>query len=227
MTVKIFSIIKGHSERIPKKNFEILGGKPVWRWLVDELDPLPLYINTDCAELLVESGIPHHVQLIERDQIHIDWEEDPNEEKSPVLEMVRSFINQFVDDEGEVVVLTHVTSPFLKKETVLKAVKLLEEGWGSVHSVEVIQDFVWMASDGRVPSPVNFDPTFVQRTQDLSQLLVSKGAFFVFRARDFLVSGTRLVEPILHFPLSRIEAIDLDTPDDLALARAVARGLVG
>ena len=47
------------------------------------------------------------------------------------------------------VVLTHITSPFLKKETIFEAIDILkaDKEAKSIHSVQQIQDFVWKKND--------------------------------------------------------------------------------
>ena len=49
-------------------------------------------------------------------------------------------------DRSEIVVLTHITSPFLKKKTIFDAVDMLQNDQNSksIHSVHKIQDFVWV-----------------------------------------------------------------------------------
>ena len=46
--------IKAESTRLPGKNFKMLGGKPLWRWMYDCLQECDfiehIIINTDCPE---------------------------------------------------------------------------------------------------------------------------------------------------------------------------------
>ena len=123
-------------------------------------------------------------------------------------------------NRDEIVVLTHVTSPFLKKETIFNAVNVLQNDHSakSIHSVLQVQDFVWLKKDNNV-NPINFFTDRVQRTQDLSPVLVSKGAFFIAKAGDILDQGKRLPEPLIFFPLSHAESIEIDNFDDLEFAR--------
>ena len=74
--------------------------------------------------------------------------------------------------------LTHITSPFLKRDTIFKAVEMLENNniAKSIHSVQQVQDFVWVKNDE--VNPVNFFTDRVQRTQDLPPLFVSKELFY-------------------------------------------------
>ena len=125
-------------------------------------------------------------------------------------------------ERSEMVVLTHITSPFLKKETIFDAVKKLENNYEakSIHSVLQIQDFVWLKKD-TLASPLNFKTDRVQRTQDLSPILVSKGAFFIARAEDILDQKKRLPEPLMFFPLNHIESVEIDNFEDLKFARII------
>ena len=118
------------------------------------------------------------------------------------------------------VVLTHITSPFLKKETILKAIDILQNDHKakSIHSVLQVQDFVWLKKGSQV-SPVNFYTDRVQRTQDLQPILVSKGAFFIAKAGDILDQRKRLPEPLLFFPLNHTESVEIDNFEDLQFAR--------
>ena len=64
----------------------------------------------------------------------------------------------------------------------------------------------------------------MQRTQDLSPIMVSKGAFFIAKAGDILDQRKRLPEPVLFFPLDHTESIEIDNFDDLEFAR-ILKGL--
>ena len=59
----------------------------------------------------------------------------------------------------------------------------------------------------------------MQRTQDLSPIFVSKGAFFIAKAGDILNQKKRLPEPLIFFPLNHVEGVEIDNFDDLEFAR--------
>jgi CMP-N-acetylneuraminic acid synthetase len=59
----------------------------------------------------------------------------------------------------------------------------------------------------------------VQRTQDLSPILVSKGAFFIAEAGEILDQRKRLPKPLLFFPLDHMQAVEIDNFGDLKFAR--------
>lgn len=220
--MKIFTIIKEKSKRIPKKNFTNVSGQPLWWHLLSELDGLDVTVNTDSQQFLeqLRNSNLKSVKVIQRDQKHIDWENDKNLDSSPVEDMLFDFCKTI--DKSEIVVLTHVTSPFLKKETIIDAVDMLQKDHKakSIHSVLQVQDFVWLKKGSEVSS-VNFFTDRVQRTQDLSPILVSKGAFFIAKASDILEQKKRLPEPLIFFPLNHIQGVEIDNFDDLDFARVL------
>ena len=222
--MKIFTIIKEISKRVPDKNFIDLGGHPLWWHLLSELDGLDITVNTDSKKFLdqLQNSNLKSVRVINREKKHIDWENDDNIDSSPVEDMLFDFCRKL--DKSEVIILTHITSPFLKKETLFDAVKLLDKNREakSIHSVLQIQDFVWLKKD-TFANPINFSTDRVQRTQDLSPIFVSKGAFFIARAGDILDQNKRLPEPLIFFPLNHIESVEIDNYEDLKFAR-ILRG---
>lgn len=220
INMKIFTIIKEESKRIPEKNFKNINDYPLWWHLLSELDGLDVTVNTDSQKFLktLQTYNLKSIKVIKRKQKHIDWENNENIDSSPVEDMLFDFCETV--DKSEIVVLTHITSPFLKKETIFSAVEMLENNHTakSIHSVQQVQDFVWIKKDSEL-IPVNFFTDRVQRTQDLPPILVSKGAFFIAKAGDILDQRRRLPEPLIFFPLNHTQSVEIDNFDDLEFAK--------
>ena len=214
--MKIFTIIKEVSKRVPDKNFTDINGHPLWWHLLSELDGLDVTVNTDSQKFLKQIQMSNlkSIKVIKRNQKHIDWENNETIDTSPVESMLFDFCKTI--DRSETVVLTHVTSPFLKKETIFDAVDILQNDPNakSIHSVLQIQDFVWVKKDDKA-NPVNFFTDRVQLTQNLAPILVSKGAFFIAKAGDILDQKKRLPEPLIFFPLNHIQSVEIDNFEDL------------
>ena len=220
--MKVFTIIKEESKRVPDKNFKNINGHPLWWHLLSELDGLDVTVNTDSQKFVkeLEKYNLRSIKVIKRKKKHIDWENDENIDSSPVEDMLFDFCETL--DKSEIVVLTHITSPFLKKETIFNAIEKLENNPNkkSIHSVQQIHDFVWVKKDNEI-NPINFFTDRVQRTQDLPPILVSKGAFFIAKAGDILTQKKRLPEPIMFFPINHIQSVEIDNFDDLEFANLV------
>jgi CMP-N-acetylneuraminic acid synthetase len=223
---KVFTIVKADSERVPKKNFRVLGGKPLWKWLVDELSDFHVYVNTDSDTLIKELDKLPHVTPIKRSVEHVEWEKDAQYRGSPVMAMVKEFCEAYLS-KRENFALVHVTSPFLKADTLQEAFREYEASDShSLHSVKAIQDALMFNRSSKIV-PSNFDFNKVSRTQDLEPIYQSLGAFFIMNREKLEKENySRLNESSNLFPLSPLEAIEIDNEDDYLLAQVVARSLM-
>ena len=224
--MKIFTYIKNNSSRISRKNFKILGGIPLWKHLIYNVNSFSeVFIDTDSQEVIDECNRDEMlmgVTAYSRSQKFIDMENDLKNKLSPALLMTKNFLSKFVDDENEVIVLTHVTSPFLKIETILDAITFLGKGYDAVHSVTSKQDFAWLNS---FDYPINFNPSVVQRTQDLEKIYFSNGAFFIFTKKTFLENNNRFGKKNYLYEINDVEGIEIDTLNDLDFAKIVYKGV--
>ena len=64
--------MKAHSERVKGKNFRLLAGKPLFRWILDtllSLDEVDLVaINTDARDILGDNGLVESPRVLIRDR---------------------------------------------------------------------------------------------------------------------------------------------------------------
>ena len=111
--MKFFIIIKEKSERLKNKNFLDLGGKPLFKHLLDELQGQDVFVDTD-SDVIFNDLNNRDVICYKRNQEFIDLEVDGDFKVSPVLLMIENFLDKYVTDENEAIVTPHVTSPFIK-----------------------------------------------------------------------------------------------------------------
>jgi N-acylneuraminate cytidylyltransferase len=214
--MKYFIIIKEHSERVVGKNFIDIGGLPLWKHLVYELEGESVYIDTDSSAVLNECASLSWVTAYPRGQKFIDYENNNESRFSPVLMMIDNFLDTYVEDDDEIVITPHVTSPFLKQKTIKNALKKLNEGYDSVHSVTEHREFSYYKG-----KPINFIPNIVQKTQDLEPIVMSNGAFFAFTKKTFKENNNRMGKRPYFYVLPPIEDIEIDNNNDLKLAKIV------
>lgn len=227
--MKIFTYIKNDSKRIQKKNFQKIGGLPLWKHLMYELCKIntEVFIDTDSKQILTEAKLDKNfnnkIKCYFRDKKFIEMENDSANALSPALLMVQNFLDRYVVDDNETIILTHVTSPFLKKETLKKAVDIYESSnYEFLHSVNMQKDFAFKNSFN---NPINFNPDVVQRTQDLEPIYFSNGAFFIFTKKVFMKYNNRWGKNIYFYTLNEIEGMEIDYPEDLQLARYIYYGI--
>ncbi len=210
--------LKAHSARVAGKNFRALGGRPLFRWMLDTLLSIPgitrVVINTDARELLREHGLVEGGRTTIRDRKR---------------ELCGDFVsmNLILEDDlaavpAEVYLMTHVTNPLLSAATVERAIgKFLEASAGgtadSLFSVTRYQSRFYDADQ----RPVNHDPQNLIRTQDLPPLFEENSNLYLFTAASIAASGARIGLRPLLFETPALEAIDIDDEQDWRLAEAL------
>lgn len=212
--MKFFIIIKQHSQRVENKNFLEVHGKPLWRHLIDTLKHEDVYIDTDSNHILDACRSIDYITCYKRLDKHINLENDPNFKVSPAILMIDRFLDNYVRHENEIIVTPHVTSPFIKIQTIKDAAQKLEDGYDSVQACTAHKEFCYFQN-----RPVNFDPNVIQKTQDLEPVKLGNGAFFIFTKKIFKKHMHRTGSNPFLYPISMPESIEIDTYEDLKLAR--------
>ena len=135
--------------------------------------------------------------------------------------MIKNFLNKYVKNPKDIIVTTHVTSPFLKLKTIIKASKRLKK-YDSVASVTKDYNFAWIENKKKL-LPINFNPKIVTKTQNLKPIIQSNGAFFIFKKKTFLKYGNRIGRKPFYFEVSFPESIEIDNYEDLKLAKILCK----
>ncbi|MXV17422.1 acylneuraminate cytidylyltransferase family protein [Hufsiella ginkgonis] len=214
---KIIALVpmKGNSERVKNKNLRLFNGQPLYHVVVKELLKSKLIseivINTDSENIKkdVNANFPS-VKIVDRPvEIQGDF--------VPMNDIIGYDMSQ---TDGDVYIQTHSTSPLLKIATVDKALEtfLASEACDSVFSVTRFQTrFYW--EDGR---PVNHNPKELLRTQDLPPVFEDNSNFYIFTKQSFKeADGKRIGIKPLMYPIDKLEAVDIDEPQDFIIAEGL------
>ena len=114
--------------------------------------------------------------------------------------------------------LAHATSPFIRAETVADALRKVFSGeYDSAFSAEKIQTFAWY--EGR---PLNYSPENIPRTQTIEPVYIETSAFFIFSRELWCGRGRRIGDRPYMAVVDRIEGLDIDYPEDFAMAEIIA-----
>jgi CMP-N-acetylneuraminic acid synthetase len=212
--------MKGHSERAPNKNIRDFAGRgPLFRQVYDLLAACErvaeIIIDTDSPRIMeLAEGLPK-VKIVER----------PKALHGDLVSMNDIIAHDLTQAAHEHLLQTHSTNPLLSKATLEAATERYFQALpehDSLFSVTARQNrFYW--PDGR---PVNHNPEELLRTQDLPPLYEENSCFYFFSPESFHRANRRRIgqRPVL-FPMSKLEAVDIDDEDDFALAEALARRL--
>lgn len=131
------------------------------------------------------------------------------------LEIIDYFVR---DVDADIYVLTHVTQPFTKTESLEKAIEKVASGeYDSAFSAVEIKDYCWYQG-----KPLNYNMKDIVTTQNLEPIYMETGAFFIFTKEMYKRLHQRIGErPYMHI-VDSFEAVDVDTKEDFELAQAVA-----
>ena len=212
MYVKFFTIIKENSVRIQKKCLQTFNGEPLYKYLLKKFD-CEIYADVHGQEIL--DGIAKDPELAHITAYSRLPEHCILDNATPMTER---FLDEHVTDE--LVVLLHVTSPFIDSDIIKDSIeKMLDGHHDSVLTVDRIKAQSFIEQNDML-IPINFDWRYVTNTQDLCPIYVINHAFYVFSKETFKVNNRIGVNPLLYelnFPTN----IDINTEEDLTIARMV------
>lgn len=209
--------MKANSQRIPGKNFKAFCGKPLFRWVLDTLlsvDQIEqTIINSDALEELKNCGLTSNDRVLVQRRA--------NELSGDEVSMNKIIEADISNNAADVYFMTHTTNPFLSVGTIRQAFNSyyegLSEGYDSLFSVDRVQ----MRFFNKEAKPLNHDPDNLIQTQDLEPWFAENSNFYIFSGESFKAANARIGLKPKMFVSSRLESVDIDTPDDWAFAEAL------
>lgn len=215
--MKITAIVpaKGESIRVPNKNSSIIDGEQLYKRKLMQLADCPeidhIYLDTE------DITMGGSCQSLEP---RISWLERPKGLASNSTDGHELFtweVNNVV--ESDLYIQALCTAPFLDSETISLAIKALLSSpqHDSLVAVSSHKQYTWSGANpsygrGRIPNSV-----------DLSATTVESMSLYICR-KSVIASGKRFGDNPLMFELNTRQALDINNPSDLELARSIANG---
>jgi len=229
----VFIPIKEHSARVAGKNFRDFCGYPLYLYVLNKYDGIDVdvFVNTDSEE--IEDTITktklygkfNNINVIRRKTALCGDDVSVN---LLIIDFLKEMKDHFSERKDIWIAQTHVTTPFLKTETVLFALRLMESqgiiqgeslssksiGYDSAASVNLHQSRFWRFDEYGY-SPVNHNPMKLEKTQDLPVFYEENSCFYIFNPYNFSkFGGYRVGKLPYFFEISFPENVDIDTEDD-------------
>ena len=214
MTIQALLPMKGNSERVPNKNMRNFDGAPLYHAIMHSLLASKyierVAINTD-SQIIAEDAKQHFGDRV----VIIDRPASIQGDFVSMNDIIAYDIEQL---EGEHFLQTHSTNPLLRTETIDKAVETYFAGldtYDSLFGVTKVQTRFY----DKDANPVNHDPSELLRTQDLEPLYEENSNFYLFSKNAFKNAGNKRIglKPQI-FEVNKLEAVDIDEPEDFKLA---------
>lgn len=211
--------MKGNSERVPNKNLKDFCGAPLYRKVLEVMLQSKyidqVIVNTDSDQIKsdIRSNYGKAVKIHDR----------PQEIKGDFVSMNEIINNDLENSDGTFYIQTHSTNPLLKVASVDKAIETMlsfseKNNFDSIFSVTKIQTRLYDATG----KALNHNPKELLRTQDLPPLFEENSNFYIFTKESFIASGNKRIgiRPFM-FEIDKIEAVDIDEPQDFDIAEAI------
>jgi CMP-N-acetylneuraminic acid synthetase len=202
------------SRRVSRKNYRLLGDKPLYRYIVDALLSVPAV-----TEVVVDTDSELIMQDIARDLPEVRVIVRPEHLRSEMQVMNEILLNTVTQVEADYYLQTHSTNPFLRAETISRAIEMFlaaRDTNDSLFSVTPLQTRLW-TTEGHA---INHDPNNLIRTQDLEPVMEENSCIYIFRRDVLEARDNRIGAHPLVFVMDPAEAIDIDTELDWRIAEA-------
>lgn len=222
--MKVFFIIKQESERVKNKNFKKVNGIELYKKVLYKFKNFEVFVDTDSKKIIKSCKSDKnlkHVYPYLRDNKFITMEKSKSQSPTPL--MIKNFLNNFTNKKNEIIITSHVTSPFIKISTIKKALSKMRS-YDSVSSCQKVQNFSYLELSNKKLIPINFNDNVIQKTQSLKKVIHLNGAFFIIKKSIFLKNGLKRISQNNYFyDLKFPEFLDIDYPADLRLVREIAK----
>ena len=217
--------MKAHSARVKSKNFRLIAGKPLFRWILDTLTSVSeidqVVINTDAREILASEGLKHgdyDGRVIIRDR--------PEEICGDFVSMNLVLENDIDNVPSDIYFMTHTTNPLLSPETIRAMIAKyytgLDKGKDSLFAVNHLQTRFYTED----ASPINHDPDNLIRTQDLPPYFEENSVGYFFSKESFKQTSARIGVSPQMYTTPALESVDIDEITDWFVAESLLMRVV-
>ena len=202
--------VKFESRRVPEKNLRLINGRPLYRYIIDEITT-----RESNWDIFVYSNNINCLQSLDKRVKYLPRPKFLDGDAIRANELF-GYASKILPHKIHAIV--HPTCPFLSFTTIKSCIEAVEQGgYDSSFSAERIQRYGWF--EGK---PLNYDPENMVQTQELTPILMENSGIYVYTKEGYSKRGTRIGKRPFIKEVSYKEAIDIDTEDDLALARSIS-----
>lgn len=221
---------RGGSRRIPLKNIQLLGDKPLLVYPIDLARKVQ-----EIDRIIVSTDHPEIMSIARKYGAEVPFVRPPEISQDVPSELVTEHaLRYLIEVEGyqpDIAVTLTPATPFTRPEDVRRGIRLLSDHpeWESVVTVRKAAEFPqWM---------IDFEPGKPCRTvmgnpldgeynvsQNLKRYYYPFGAFFINRVGSFMRKPALYGDVWGAVELNPSDYIDIDEPSDLDAAEAMIRG---
>ena len=171
-----------------------------------------VYVSTEDAQIEKEA-ISCGAKIVQRP---MDLAQDDTSTDAVLLHAIDALALQ----DSDILVLLQATSPFLRSEKMNECIQKLvnEPSLSSVITIRLGHPFMWRELDGMI-DPVGHSREWRPRRQDLGIQGWETGGCYAIRVSALRQQRVRYPKPTGGVYVNQVEALDIDTMEDLELAQ--------
>lgn len=215
MKIVCFVPAKGSSERIKNKNLRSFNGEPLFLFTLRKLLRCKIidevYIDSDADEIL-KLGQNAGAIPLKRASSLANNKTDGNS----------LFYNQIKQVEADIYVQHLCTSPFVKEETIEKAIRLLIKSPENDSLFLCKKEKIYQWNNGKP----NYDINRIPNSIDLDETISEAMSLYAVKSNSAKKYKRRIGDSPIQVFASPIELIDINNEADLELAKVVAAGIL-
>lgn len=200
------------SDRVPFKNIKELGGMPLVNYTIRTLNKV-----STIDEIIIFASEPSICNYLQHGlkYKYVERPEYLDSQEAKIQDIIKEFLKKV---EADTIVLFHITSPFLKAETVSDCINKVNSGeYDSAFSAYEIKKFAWYKG-----KPLNYSLEIgTPRTQDIDPVIIEQSSLYVFKKEVFQKSGQRISSKPYIKLIDHFEGHDIDTAEDFRIAELI------
>lgn len=214
MKVAAFLPAKGSSQRVPNKNTMLLDGEPLFLRSLKKLAACPsvdeVWLDTESHDI-ISLASEVKCRVMRRDPTLASNKTDGHQ----------LFLNEVVQTDADICVQLLGTSPFIKTETIEKAIEILktDERYDSVVAVRKEKQYRWECGRPR------YDLQHIPNSVDLEDSIIESMGLYVVRRDAALTTKRRIGDNPYLLEIDPLESVDVNWPIDFEMANLIAIGL--
>lgn len=215
MKVVAFLPAKGSSERIPSKNTKLLNGKPLFLHTLEKLCECDfideVYLDSESDEIL------HYADYLRYTPLKRDASLASNQTDGHQM-----FYNEVMQVEADIYIQILGTSPFIEKGTIKRGIDILakDDAYDSVVLVRRDKQYTW--TEENFPA---YDMHHIPNSKDLPDTILETMGLYMVKHDTAHQMKRRYGDKVYMLKASPTEAIDVNYPEDFALAETIAIGI--
>lgn len=218
MKTACFIPIKANSERVPGKNLRVLNGKKLYQYICEHVKEAGVF-----DEVYIDTNSPEITEYAEKMEFNVV-------ERKPELAQNTANGNDLLvyhynlHPEFDYYFQLFATAPYLQPETIRKCVNHLttSEVYDSVFTATENHGFYWLNS-----TPINYRPGILPRSQDMLPVIEESTGLYGISGESLARYKCRIGRtPYIHC-VSKFEAVDINTEEDLKVAEHIGKVIFG